>query len=122
MRKRRKWLFDCAFDDRVVGGRKGKTVISFRPTIEGRIKSPDVDALTNTSASPIVIGIENDKVVFSKTVASFHGVLHYRGFVFAIVEFGCGGMLFESLAALPASFADVCRFCFTRLTVGTSAW
>ena len=122
MRKRHNWLFDCAFDDRVVGGRKGKSVVSLRPTIEGRIKSSDVYALTNTPASPVFIGIENGEIFFSKTVASLRGMLHYRGFVFSVVEFGRGTMFFEPLAALSASFADICCFRGTWLTVGTSAW
>ena len=54
-------------------------------------------------------------------MSSVRGVLHDSRFVFSVVQFGGGAMLFESLPALSACFTDICGVGFTRLTVGTGA-
>ena len=110
MRNKVRRRFDGAFEDGIVSWRKRVSVITIRSAIEWWVQSANEYALSNTSAVPVRVTVQDGEVSFAETVTCVGRMLDDGRFVIAGVLFGCRIVLLEALAPLATCFAYV-RLC-----------
>ncbi len=117
-RRRRR---DISFEDRIVGGRQRVSVVTVRSAVEGRIDGADVRALTYPPTFPIGVAVKDFEIHLTEAMSSVGAVLHNRGLVVPIIEFGGRLVLLEAEVALSAGFSYVGGIGFTGLVVCSRA-